>query len=162
MKNSTDTIRYWAHKLLACRTEPQTTVLPHDPTWQGSHTILTALISSISSTSYRDDYSSNSHRYNKTAVHRFYQAFFTFKCYTVSRCTCTCNSIYAHKKSVAFPVAISMKLTNSQWHYIQISDTKFWSNKTINVEKYGNSFTPLSKVWFSLHWISQNSIDNFL
>jgi len=126
MKHSTDTIGYWARELLACSTVPRPTVLPHDPTWQGIHNILTMLINSISSTSYTDDYSSDSHRSNKNAVHRFYQAFFTFKCYTVSQHMCTCNCIYARIKSLAFPVAISMKLTNAQQHYTQISDTKFW------------------------------------
>jgi hypothetical protein len=45
------------------------------------------------------------------------------KCCTVSN-MCICNCTLALEKSVAFPVAIFVKLTNAQQHYKQISGTK--------------------------------------
>jgi len=36
------------------------------------------------------------------------------KCHTVSQCTHKVNLIYAHNKSIAFPIPILMKLTNAR------------------------------------------------
>ena len=43
------------------------------------------------------------------------------------------NCIYAHKKSMAFPAEIFMKLTNAQQHYVQLSYTTFHPSGTINL-----------------------------
>ena len=42
--------------------------------------------------------------------------------------------MYTHKKSTAIPALIFTKISNAQQRYSQISDTEFYSNRTINVE----------------------------
>lgn len=50
--------------------------------------------------------------------------------------------------SMAFPVLISIKLTNTQLHYVQISNTEFHTNWEVNVEVMGRkSSMPVSVVW---------------
>jgi hypothetical protein len=58
-------------------------------------------------------------------------------------------------KSIAFAAPIFTKLTNAQQHYVQITDTIFYPNRTIHVEiTWRNSFTSFRKVWPSMSWFS--------
>ena len=66
------------------------------------------------------------------------------------------NIIYTHKKSIAFPLQISTKLTNAR-HYFQIPCTKFHPKDIINVEcTCVKKLTTLSRVWLSQQWFSWN------
>jgi len=47
--------------------------------------------------------------------------------------------IYGRKKITAFPSPIFMKTTNAEQHYVRISDTEFYPDRTINVGNKGRS-----------------------
>jgi hypothetical protein len=51
---------------------------------------------------------------------------------TVSRHIHKSNFIHAHRKSLAFPELIFMKLINGQLHYTHLSYTKFIKNQSTN------------------------------
>jgi hypothetical protein len=64
----------------------------------------------------------------------FVKAFFTFKSHTVLQYVNNCNFIYAHKKSMAFPVLIFAKLTNAEQRY-----SEFFPKWALNVESMGRN-----------------------
>jgi len=55
---------------------------------------------------------------NCDLVHRLYQGVVLSKCDVVLRYTHKFNFIYTHKKSMAFPAPMYIKLTNAQQHYV--------------------------------------------
>jgi len=53
---------------------------------------------------------------------------------------------------VFLPHQIFTKLVSAEYHYVQIADTEFRTNRTVSAESTDrHSFTSLSKVWLS-HW----------
>jgi len=77
---------------------------------------------------------------------QFIEAHFTFRMSRFFR-TSVNNLIYAHTKSVAFPLPIFMKLTNTQQHNVQIY-TRF--HKLVQEMCGVWIFTSFSKVLLSM------------
>jgi hypothetical protein len=69
------------------------------------------------------------------------------KCHMVSRYTHTHNLIHVHKKSMAFPVPMFIKLINAQTHYVQVPD-RLPPNLENKCSKYGQKFIDASKDGF--------------
>jgi hypothetical protein len=69
--------------------------------------------------------------------------------------------MYTHKKSTVIPALIFMKISSAQQRYLQISDTKFYTNRTINVESADrNSLALLRKAWLDPEINSATRIRN--
>lgn len=67
------------------------------------------------------------------------------------------NFTYMRNKSTIFSTPIFTKRVTAQQHYVQNSFTEFQQNRAKKVESADeNSFTPLSKAWFSLGRFSRN------
>jgi hypothetical protein len=70
--------------------------------------------------------------------------------------TLKCDFIHAHNKSTAFRGQIITGLTSAQLHYVKVSLTELHLDRTTNVESTDrNTFTPISKIWLSLHRFSR-------
>jgi hypothetical protein len=80
-----------------------------------------------------------------------------FKCHTASQNTRSLNFTYVHNKSTVFSAPVFTKRVTAQQHSVQTSYTEFQQNRAKKVERADeNSFTPLSKVWFSRGRFSPN------
>ena len=79
-----------------------------------------------------------------------------WKCHTISRYICNCGVIYAHKKSMPFPVPIKKKLTDAHSTLFRSLAQNFTQIRQ-QMWKYRYKFTyAICKIWLSLHQFSWN------